>query len=91
MAADHPEVAVLWLYGSQAKGNAGAHSDWDLAVACDLITCAGPLGTVLETRLRPELLALDWQRALGLGEGMLSVVDINHAPTLLAFTIVDAN
>ncbi|MGL5290076.1 MAG: hypothetical protein ACRC9N_11470 [Aeromonas sp.] len=37
------------------------------------------------------MLALDWQRALGLGEGMLSVVDINHAPTPLAFTIVDAN
>lgn len=34
-AASHPKVAVLWLYGSQAKGNASEHSDWDLAVAFD--------------------------------------------------------
>ncbi|HDN9023786.1 TPA: nucleotidyltransferase domain-containing protein [Aeromonas veronii] len=33
LAASPPEVAVLWLYGSHAKGNAGPHSDWDLAVA----------------------------------------------------------
>ncbi|MGL5290077.1 MAG: hypothetical protein ACRC9N_11475 [Aeromonas sp.] len=42
LAADYPEVTVLWRYGSQVKGNAGAHSDWDLAVACDPITCTGP-------------------------------------------------
>ncbi|MCU7984846.1 nucleotidyltransferase domain-containing protein [Shewanella oncorhynchi] len=28
-------MAVLWLYGSQVKGNASEHSDWDLAVAFD--------------------------------------------------------
>lgn len=33
LAATHPEVIVLWLYGSQAKGHAGPASDWDLAVA----------------------------------------------------------
>ena len=87
LAAAHPEVAVLWLYGSRAKGNAGPQSDWDLAVAFAPVKLADPL----ENRLRPELLALDWQRALGVEEGMLSVVDINQAPIPLAFAIIDAN
>lgn len=87
LAAAHPEVVVLWLYGSQAKGNAGLHSDWDLAVAFDPVKLADPL----DNRLRPELLALDWQRALGLAEGQLSVVDINQAPIPLAFAAIDAN
>ncbi|MBL0531305.1 nucleotidyltransferase domain-containing protein [Aeromonas caviae] len=87
LAAAHPEVVVLWLYGSQAKGNAGPHSDWDLAVAFDPVK----LVDSLDNRLRPELLALDWQRALGLTEGQLSVADINQAPIPLAFAIVDAN
>lgn len=87
LASVHPEVVVLWLYGSQAKGNAGPASDWDLAVAFDPIKLSDPL----EGRLRPELLALDWQRALGLSEGKLSIVDINQAPIPLAFAIVDAN
>lgn len=87
LAATHPEVAVLWLYGSRAKGNASEASDWDLAVAFDPVK----LPNLLDNRLRPELLALDWQRALGLSEGKLSIVDINQAPTPLAFAIVDAN
>lgn len=87
LAAAHPEVAVLWLYGSRAKGNAGPHSDWDLAVAFDPVK----LPNLLDNRLRSELLALDWQRALRLAEGQLSVVDINQAPIPLAFAIVDAN
>lgn len=69
LAAIHPEVVVLWLYGSQAKGNAGPHSDWDLAVAFDPVKLPDTLDSLLERRLRPELLALDWQRALGLTEG----------------------
>lgn len=81
------EVLVLWLYGSRAKGNAGPLSDWDLAVALAPVKLADPL----ENRLRPELLALDWQRALQLPEGKLSVVDINQAPIPLAFAIIDAN
>ena len=82
-----PEVLVLWLYGSRAKGNAGPFSDWDLAVALAPVKLADPL----ENRLRPELLALDWQRALQLPEGKLSVVDINQVPIPLAFAIIDAN
>ncbi|MGI1944744.1 type VII toxin-antitoxin system HepT family RNase toxin [Shewanella glacialipiscicola] len=87
LAASHPEVAVLWLYGSQAKGNASEHSDWDLAVALDPVKAE----SVLDTRIRAELLAMDWQRALGLAEGKLSVVDINLAPIPLAFGIINAN
>ncbi len=91
LANSNPQVQVLWLYGSRAKGIAGPASDWDLAVAFDPIKQSGPLGTALENRLRPELLALDWQRALGLEQGKLSVVDINQAPIPLAFAVVDAN
>ena len=91
LASSNPQVQVLWLYGSRAKGTAGPSSDWDLAVAFDPVKQSGPLGAALENRLRPELLALEWQRALGLAEGKLSVVDINQAPIPLAFAIVDAN
>ncbi|MBL0652302.1 MULTISPECIES: type VII toxin-antitoxin system MntA family adenylyltransferase antitoxin [Aeromonas] len=91
LANSNPQVQVLWLYGSRAKGTAGPASDWDLAVAFDPIKQSGPLGTALENRLRPELFALEWQRALGLAEGKLSVVDINQAPIPLAFAVVDAN
>jgi predicted nucleotidyltransferase len=48
LAASHPEVAVLWLYGSQAKGNASEHSDWDLAVALDPVKAERCLILVLE-------------------------------------------
>lgn len=89
LANSNPQVQVLWLYGSRAKGTAGPASDWDLAVAFDPIKQNGPLGTALENRLRPELLALEWQRAMGLAEGKLSVVDINQAPIPLAFAVVD--
>ena len=87
LARATPEVLVLWLYGSRAKGNAGPLSDWDLAVAFTPVKLADPL----DNRLRPELLALDWQRALQLPEGTLSVVDINLCPIPLAFAIIDAN
>ena len=87
LAAGDPEVQVLWLYGSRAKGQATDHSDWDLAVAFDPVK----LPELLDNRLRPELLALAWQRQLGLPEGKLSVVDINQAPIPLAFAVIDAN
>lgn len=91
LAKRSDQVQVLWLYGSRAKGSAGPDSDWDLAVAFDPIKQSGPLGIALENRFRPELLALDWQRELGLVEGKLSIVDINEVPIPLAFAVVDAN
>jgi hypothetical protein len=45
----------------------------------------------VEKRLRPECLALDWQRALGLHDFQVSVVDINQAPIPLAFAIIQAD
>ncbi|WP_179078832.1 HepT-like ribonuclease domain-containing protein [Aeromonas sp. RU39B] len=91
LAGSNPQVQVLWLYGSRAKGTHDPASDWDLAVAFDPVKQDGPLGVVLENRLRPELLALEWQRALGLADGALSVLDINQAPIPLAFAVVAAN
>lgn len=91
LAGANAQVQVLWLYGSRAKGTAGPASDWDLAVAFDPVKQSGPLGVALESRLRPEVLALEWQRALGLAEGALSLVDINLAPIPLAFAVVEAN
>ena len=79
-----PELQVMWLYGSRAKGNASADSDYDLAAAFSPVKLATPL----DTRLRPELLALDWQQAMGIKDGMLSIVDINHAPIPLAFNAI---
>ncbi|MCH1921342.1 nucleotidyltransferase domain-containing protein [Shewanella sp. A3A] len=87
LAINHAELAVLWLYGSRAKGNASEQSDWDLAVAFNPVKLADPL----DNRLRAELLALDWQRQLGFPEGKLSLVDINLAPIPLAFEIINAN
>ncbi|QIR15065.1 type VII toxin-antitoxin system MntA family adenylyltransferase antitoxin [Shewanella aestuarii] len=87
LAATQSEVVTLWLYGSQAKGTASEHSDWDLAVAFEPVK----LDDTLDNRLRAELLAMDWQRALGLPEGKLSIIDINLAPIPLAFGIIEAN
>ncbi|MGY3948469.1 hypothetical protein [Aeromonas allosaccharophila] len=60
-------------------------------MAFDPVKQSGPLGAALENRLRPELLVLEWQRALGLAAGKLSIVDINQAPLSLAFAVIDAN
>jgi hypothetical protein len=43
---------------------------------------------VIERRLRPELLALDWQHQLNLSEGQISVLDINIAPIPLAMSVL---
>lgn len=83
MAHRDPQIAVLWLYGSRAKGMATAQSDYDLAVAF-----REPFRDPLERRLRPELLAQTWQDHLSLSDELLSVVDINIAPVPLAMSIV---
>jgi hypothetical protein len=62
LAEHDPDIAVVWLYGSHAKGNAHAASDYDLAVAINRFI----EDDLIEKRLRPECLALDWQQALGL-------------------------
>jgi len=83
IASETPEIAVVWLYGSQAKGTATSSSDYDLAVAF-----ASPLADPFERRLRPELLAQTWQDALDLPAEKLSVIDIDLAPIPLAMVVV---
>jgi predicted nucleotidyltransferase len=83
LAKREPVVAVLWLYGSQAKGTAQSNSDYDLAVAFRSFP-----DDAWECRLQPELLAQRWAEQLDLPEDKISVVDINHIPIQLAFSIM---
>ncbi|PPD33756.1 MAG: DNA polymerase subunit beta [Methylomonas sp.] len=83
LAQDEDSIEILWLYGSYAKGNAHKKSDIDLAVAFKTWE-----NNVIERRLRPELLALDWQHQLNLSEGQISVLDINIAPIPLAMSVL---
>ncbi len=85
LAKQTPEVAILWLYGSRARGTQRADSDYDLAVAFQTFIRDNPL----ESRLRPELLAMDWRRSLGLPENRLSVIDINQIGVSLAYHVVN--
>ncbi|MDD5229050.1 MAG: nucleotidyltransferase domain-containing protein [Methylococcales bacterium] len=83
-AAQNSDIAIVWLYGSRAKGNAHLHSDYDLAVAFTSFIKDDPI----EKRLRPECLAIDWQHALNLHDFELSIVDINQASIPLAWEII---
>jgi len=83
LAQHNPEIELLWLYGSRGNDTANETSDYDLAIAFD-----SRLQDPVERRLRPELLTLDWQHALGLPDSILSIVDINLAPLPLALNIV---
>ncbi len=83
LAAGENDIAVLWLYGSRAKGTAAPESDYDLAVAFRDFA-----KDPLERRLRPELLAQDWQDRLELPHDQLSIVDINLAPLPLAHAVI---
>lgn len=83
IAASDPDIEVLWLYGSRAKGTHLETSDFDLAVAF-----ADFRQDRVERRLRPELLALDWAEELQVNSSDISIVDINLAPVPLATAIV---
>ena len=83
IALNNSDIEVLWLYGSRARNLAHKNSDYDLAIAFkDYIE------DPVERRLRPELLALAWTKKLGLA---LSILDIDQAPLLMAYTIVEDN
>ncbi len=85
LAGEAPDVAILWLYGSRARGTQREDSDYDLAVAFQSFIRDDPL----ESRVRPELLAMDWRRALGFPENRLSVIDINQVGVSLAYHVVN--
>ena len=83
LAEDHEDIEVLWLYGSYAKGTAHSGSDIDLAVVFKRWQ-----DDILERRLKSELLAIQWQQALGLEEGDLSVLDMGMASIPLAMSVL---
>jgi len=83
LAQEDPGLELLWLYGSHAKGTAHINSDIDLAVIFKEWE-----EDILERRLRPELLALKWQRELNLKEGELSILDMNIAPIPIAMSVL---
>ncbi|WP_244502845.1 type VII toxin-antitoxin system MntA family adenylyltransferase antitoxin [Marinomonas gallaica] len=83
LASEANNISALWLYGSRAKGNHRPDSDYDLAVLFN-----DWVKDPLDRRLRPELLAMDWAKALGREEEILSIVDIQNAPIPLAMNII---
>ncbi|WP_116472394.1 type VII toxin-antitoxin system MntA family adenylyltransferase antitoxin [Zobellella maritima] len=83
LATQDPDIAALWLYGSRARGDHYADSDYDLAVVFSRW-----VDNPLERRLRPEELAIDWQQRLGMSEGSISIVDLSIAPIPLGWSIV---
>ena len=83
LAKNDLDVEVLWLYGSRARNTANQVSDYDLAIAFKSYV-ADPI----ESRLRPELLAIKWQNKLQVA---LSILDINLASLPLAYTVVQDN
>ena len=83
LAKENTDIAILWLYGSRADNSYHADSDYDLAVAFYSF-----LKSPLDIRLRPEILAIEWQQALQLEENKLSIVDINQINIPLAYEII---
>lgn len=84
LAEHNHDVAVVWLYGSRAKGSHRPDSDFDLAVAFNNFAL-----DYMTKYLRPNELALNWQQSLDLSEQMLSIIDISEAPTYLALNAVE--
>jgi len=83
LALADDNIAIVWLYGSRARDNYSDDSDYDLAIAFNRF-----LSDPLESRLRPEELAIVWKNTLGVD---LSIVDINKAPIALSMTVITDN
>ena len=83
LATENKNIEVLWLYGSYANERAHENSDIDLAVVFKSWE-----KNIIERRLRPELLAMQWQNQLNLKEGELSLLDINMAPIPIAMAVL---
>ncbi len=83
LATEHSDIEVLWLYGSYAKGTSHAGSDIDLAVVFK-----NWQEDIIERRLKSELLAIEWQKKLGLKEAELSVLDMEIASIPLAMSVL---
>jgi len=89
-AEENKDIDVIWLYGSRARNTYNETSDYDLAIAFKHF-----ITEPLDSKLRPELLALDWQKSLSeiphlmtKSTVKLSIIDINKSPIALAYTII---
>ena len=83
LANDDDDVAAMWLYGSRARNDHHANSDYDLAVV--FFTRESDS---LERRLKPEIKALEWHQALNVPEDTLSIVDLSSCPVTLGWSIL---
>jgi predicted nucleotidyltransferase len=83
LAKENKNIELLWLYGSYAKGSAHEKSDIDIAVVFKTWE-----KDIIKRRLKPELLAIEWQNKLNLSEGDLSVLDMNNAPIPIAMSVL---
>ena len=83
LAEKDNNIELLWLYGSYAKGTAHKNSDIDLAVIFKTWE-----QDIIERRLRPELLAIEWQQHLKLNENELSILDMNIAAIPIAMSVL---
>jgi len=83
LAQANSDIEVLWLYGSHAKGTAHLGSDIDLAVVFKNWE-----KDPIKRRLRSELVAIDWQQALGLKEGIISVLDMSNDNIPLTMSVL---
>lgn len=79
MAEANALIDVVWLYGSQVKGNADENSDYDVAIACDQ-------REVAKWAYYADDLAEQWTKKM---QEQVSIVDINQAPTPLAYSIIN--
>lgn len=82
-AESNPDIVILWLYGSRARGDYSQASDYDFAVAFQSFP-----DDPLERQVRPEQLAMTWTAELDIPDDKIGVVDINLAPIPLAGEIL---
>ena len=83
LAKENDNIELLWLYGSYAQGTAHEKSDIDIAVVFKTWE-----KDIIERRLRPELLAIEWLNKINLREGELSILDMNISPIPLAMSVL---
>jgi uncharacterized protein len=83
-AVTDDDIAIIWLYGSRAKGTATQHSDFDIAIAFNNFNLSP-----FDRAIRPYEYALQWNSELNLPEKTISVVDINTIPSYLAINVVE--
>lgn len=77
MAADFPEISLVYLFGSQVTGRTGPQSDYDLGVLY-----------YREGDSPPRRAALEHALAVILNSGRLDVVWLVQAPVELAFAVI---